>query len=449
VALYQSGREYTILGPLGAAVGPAMIGGVYTGFVLSFLVKHLWTYWRRLWSDLIAYAWPLATFITGYIFIIYVFAGLFAMTWRSNPGSLANLNAPASLNTKLNRELPFRDFLYYSVSTVSTLGYSELRPVGMPARILTSAEFLVGIFWVTAAFALLIGQRDKGLRRDSDGMKIWSDVEYVYRCLADTQRTRAFEAAIAACVKPGNVVLDLGTGSGIMALFAARAGARKVYAVEIGDYLSRASEQIFVDNGFGSCIVPLHMDARDVTLQCVEKPDVVTCEMITTGLMGEMQGQVINALKKSGVIDKSTLLIPSALDISASLVQVDYTFFGFQLRFPIFIDYFSRTFDRPFQKLSDETRLHSLEFAEDFRETVKTRTEFKISNGGRVNGLLIKSTTALAAGMKLEDCVSYCQPVIVPTKDLRVSAGDIVALSLIYEIGEGFDKLRCDLEIAG
>src|SRR5581483_4127830 len=119
-------------------------------------------------------------------------------------------------------------------------------------------------------------------------MKIWSDVEYVYRCLADEQRTRAFEAAIMISVKPGDIVLDLGTGSGIMALFAARAGARRVYAAEVGEYLSLASQQIFVENGYGERIFPLHMDARDVTLDHVEKPDVVTCEMVTTGLMGEM-----------------------------------------------------------------------------------------------------------------------------------------------------------------
>src|SRR5437879_1551396 len=104
-------------------------------------------------------------------------------------------------------------------------------------------------------------------------MKIWSDVEYVYRCLADVQRTSAFEAAIASAVKLGDVVLDLGTGSGVMSLFAVRAGARKVYAVEIGDYLSRVSQQIFAENGFESRIVLLPMDARDVNLRCVEKPD--------------------------------------------------------------------------------------------------------------------------------------------------------------------------------
>ncbi len=74
-------------------------------------------------------------------------------------------------------------------------------------------------------------------------MKIWSDTEYVYRCLADEQRTLAFKAAIEAAVKPSDVVLDVGTGSGVMSMLAARSGARRVYAVEVGKYLSKVSKQ--------------------------------------------------------------------------------------------------------------------------------------------------------------------------------------------------------------
>ena len=58
--------------------------------------------------------------------------------------------------------------------------------------------------------------------------------------LGDKARVGAFRAAIKATVRPGNVVVDAGTGTGVLAFFAVQAGARRVYAIEETDLIDVA-----------------------------------------------------------------------------------------------------------------------------------------------------------------------------------------------------------------
>lgn len=67
------------------------------------------------------------------------------------------------------------------------------------------------------------------------------------RMLLDKGRTGPYLAALAKQVKPGSVVLDCGTGVGIMALGAARAGARRVFALEQGR-IALVARQMFAAN---------------------------------------------------------------------------------------------------------------------------------------------------------------------------------------------------------
>ncbi len=64
--------------------------------------------------------------------------------------------------------------------------------------------------------------------------------------LEDHKRTGAYYQAVMQNRRQfeGKVVLDVGTGSGILALFAAKAGARKVYAVEATSMAKFAKELV-------------------------------------------------------------------------------------------------------------------------------------------------------------------------------------------------------------
>ena len=80
-------------------------------------------------------------------------------------------------------------------------------------------------------------------------MKIWSDVEYVYRCLADTERTLAFRTAIEAAVRPGDTVLDPFSGSGTTGMVSTELG-RKSILIELNpEYVSLAQNRTNVTAG--------------------------------------------------------------------------------------------------------------------------------------------------------------------------------------------------------
>jgi len=57
---------------------------------------------------------------------------------------------------------------------------------------------------------------------------VFSSLLFVDECLLDEKRIKKFKSAIKESVRSGDIVVDAGTGSGIIALFAARAGARKL-----------------------------------------------------------------------------------------------------------------------------------------------------------------------------------------------------------------------------
>lgn len=73
--------------------------------------------------------------------------------------------------------------------------------------------------------------------------------------LQDTVRTNAYRDAIenAASLFKNKIVMDVGAGTGILSLFCAKAGARKVYAVEASN-LATVLPEVASKNGFSEII---------------------------------------------------------------------------------------------------------------------------------------------------------------------------------------------------
>src|SRR5690242_14801171 len=99
--------------------------------------------------------------------------------------------------------------------------------------------------------------------------------------LRDSDRVEAYRRAIDAVVRPGDVVVDIGAGTGLLSVFAARAGARHVYAIECAAIVEAAKvlvarhPQIEVIAG----------RAEQVTLS--ERADVILTETLGNYLLEE------------------------------------------------------------------------------------------------------------------------------------------------------------------
>ncbi len=78
-------------------------------------------------------------------------------------------------------------------------------------------------------------------------------LDYHLSMLQDTARMDSFRRAIHASVQPGDVVVDIGCGTGVLSFMACEAGAEKVYAIEGGPVIEVARE-LAVDNGFADRI---------------------------------------------------------------------------------------------------------------------------------------------------------------------------------------------------
>src|SRR5258708_35871284 len=94
--------------------------------------------------------------------------------------------------------------------------------------------------------------------------------------IADKGRTDPDGEALRREVKPGSVVVDIGTGAGVFALLACRFGARRVYAIETSDAIEVARD-IAAANGMADRIEFLQRMSTRVELP--ERADVVVAEI--------------------------------------------------------------------------------------------------------------------------------------------------------------------------
>jgi hypothetical protein len=128
--------------------------------------------------------------------------------------------------------------------------------------------------------------------------------------LFDGVRVESFARAVRATVTEGDVVADIGAGTGILALLAARAGASRVFAVERGPMAAIAIEAVR-ENGLEEIVEVIRRDARDVEFPV--PPDVIVSETLGSFGIDEDIVGLLGVVKKRCVPE--VRMVPSALRI--------------------------------------------------------------------------------------------------------------------------------------
>lgn len=124
---------------------------------------------------------------------------------------------------------------------------------------------------------------------------------YLYhqkQMLMDHVRMKAYHGAIMSNQElfKGKVVLDVGAGSGVLSLWAAKAGAKKVFACEFTDMAKFAKEMV-KSNGLSDIVEVLQCSAEELDLPC--KVDIIISEWMGYLLLREsMLDSVIRARDK-------------------------------------------------------------------------------------------------------------------------------------------------------
>jgi hypothetical protein len=136
-------------------------------------------------------------------------------------------------------------------------------------------------------------------------------IAYYRDLLRDTVRVEAYRKAIVDVVEENDIVVEIGTGIGTYAQFAARAGARKVFAVEQSPIIHLARE-IARDNGLADRIEFLHGHSSSSSLP--DKADVLIIEEFESFYFTQALSRVM-ARAEGRLLKPDAISVPRAVSL--------------------------------------------------------------------------------------------------------------------------------------
>ncbi len=270
-------------------------------------------------------------------------------------------------------------------------------------------------------------------------------LHYHFQMLSDTERMNAFQTAIEQVVKPGDTVVELGSGTGVLSFFAARLGAR-VWSVEYNPALMEASRQFIRNNGYADQVRLVQADAS--TWLPPEPADVVICEMLHSALLREKQVHVITAFRNAHFKRFGTvpIMIPTATLLGIQPVLQSYDFNGFHAPVSLFQSPYAANADCV--PSLDPVVYKMIDYDKCAVETYHADMSFTFAGNASVNAIRFITKNLLSIDYAKGTTVDWHnQHLVMPLpQTLRMKAGQTLQIRFAYRPGEPLESLGNSLE---
>lgn len=143
-----------------------------------------------------------------------------------------------------------------------------------------------------------------------------------FMIIKDRLRNEAYDAALGRAVRPNSRVLDIGSGTGLLAMMAARAGAGTVVSCEQDPAIAAVATEIVAANGYRDRIriVAKPSGAVDPESDMGGRADVLVSEIVSNNLLSE---GVLPAMEDAvaRLVEPGAAIIPSAGRIRIALAH--------------------------------------------------------------------------------------------------------------------------------
>lgn len=138
----------------------------------------------------------------------------------------------------------------------------------------------------------------------------------------DTERNQAYDRALRAAVKPGDLVLEIGTGSGLVAMMAARAGAERVVTCEVLPILAEVAQETIARNDLADRVTVIAKKSTqlEVGTDLPDRADVFVSELVNIGMLAPNMLQVLSHARHH-LVKPEAKIIPAAARVYGALLD--------------------------------------------------------------------------------------------------------------------------------